>query len=134
MRFWMLLALLALPLLLCSCRTGLTVDGDPCYTLSEEEVEELVAIARISLKKPHRQLSRRDMHAIASTRPEITIHYNGDCSGEAKIRWQLPDKRASVLFQGLLNDPRERRTVFEIVPSSDRIIYKGVPGRRDTVQ
>ena len=134
MRNLLILVLCAAPLLLCSCRTGMTYDGDPCYALTESELAELVAIARISLRKPHRQLSAEDMRTIGTAKPEVTVHYTGDCSGEVKIRWELKDKRAGVRFKGLLNDPRCRASVFEIIPKNDRILYKGVPGKRDTAK
>ena len=126
-------ALLGLPWMLCSCRTGVTASGDPCYELSGDELEELVAIARMSLRKPRRQLTPAETHAIMTSAPEVVVIYNGDCSGEVKIRWTLPEKRAGVRYRGLLNDPKRRSMVFEIIPDNDRTIYKGVPGRKDTV-
>ena len=128
-----LLAILSVPCFLCSCRTGVTVSGDPCYELSQSELDELVAIARLSLRKPRRQLTPEESRVIQTTAPEVVVLYNGDCSGEVKVRWTLPTKRASVRYRGLLNDPKRRSTVFEIIPNNDQVIYKGVPGRRDTV-
>lgn len=134
MRWLFLFPALLLLFGLCSCRTGVTYDGEPCYALTESELAELVAVARASLTRPHRQLSYDDTRIIKTTAPEVKIHYVGDCSGEVRCRWQLPKKWASVLFKGLLNDPQKRSVIFEIVPIDDRIIYKGVPGRQDTKQ
>lgn len=134
MRWTLFLVLAVMPFVFCSCKTGVTDLGDPCYALSESEINELVGIARASLRKPHRQLTSADTRAISTTKPEIIISYTGDCSGEVKIRWRLPDKRASVRFRGLLNDPRRRSSVFEIIPNNDRVVYKGVPGKKDTVE
>ena len=134
MRWLLLLAVCGLPWMLCSCRTGTTVSGDPCYELSQGELDELVAIARLSLRKPRRQLTPAEAHTIMTAKPEVVVLYNGDCSGEVKIRWTLPDKHAGVRYRGLLNDPKRRYMVFEIIPNNDRIIYKGVPGRKDTAE
>ncbi len=132
MRWILLLALAMMPFVFCSCRTGVTDQGEPCYVLEEKEINELVAVARMSLRKPHRQLSADDVRFISTSKPDIIINYTGDCSGEVKIRWNLPDKRAGVRFAGLLNDPRRRSSIFEIIPNNDRVIYKGVPGKKDT--
>ena len=134
MRWFFLAVITLMSFILTSCKTGMTVEGEPCYALSEEEVAELVQIARYSLRKPSRQLSAADVKVISTTAPEVLIHYSGDCSGEVKIRWTLPDKRAGVRFAGLLNDPRRRASVFEIIPNNDRVVYKGVPGKRDTAK
>ena len=134
MRWLFLLAICGLPWMLCSCRTGTTVSGDPCYALSQDEVDELVAIARMSLRKPRRQLTPTESHAIMNGKPEVDIFYNGDCSGEVRIRWTLPDKFAGVRYRGLLNDPKRRYMVFEIIPNNDRTVYKSVPGRKDTAE
>lgn len=134
MRWLLLLAICGLPWMLCSCRTGTTVSGDPCYELSQDELDELVAIARLSLRKPRRQLTPAESHTILTAEPEMVVLYNGDCSGEVKIRWSLPDKFAGVRYRGLLNDPKRRSMVFEIFPRNDRTVYKGVPGRKDTAE
>ena len=135
MRLFLFLTMLAVPFLLCSCRTGVTYDGNPCYALSESEMDDLVNLARASLQKPHRQLTPEEVRTINKTKPEIHIRYTGDCSGEAKIRWVLKTKIAGIRYYGLLNDYRHRAMIFEIVPNnSDRIIYKGVPGKKDTPQ
>lgn len=132
---WLLLCVLAvMPFIFCSCKTGVTDQGEPCYALDAEEIDELVALARVSLRKPHRQLSADDIRFISTSKPDIIIKYTGDCSGEFKVRWNLPDKRAGVRFSGLLNDPRRRVTIFEIIPNNDRVVYKGVPGKKDTAQ
>ena len=83
MRWLLLLAICGLPWMLCSCRTGTTVSGDPCYALSQDEVDELVAIARMSLRKPRRQLTPTESHANMNGKPEVDIFYNGDC----RIGW-----------------------------------------------
>lgn len=132
-RLFLLLAICSLPWMLCSCRTGTTVSGDPCYELSQDELAELVEIARLSLRKPMRQLTPAETRLIMTAKPEVDVFYNGDCSGEVKVRWSLPEKQASVRYRGLLNDSKRRFMVFEIVPKNDRTIYKGVPGRKDTV-
>ena len=129
--FW---ALLVIPFVFCSCKTGVTVSGDPCYALTENEINELVAIAQASLRKPQRQLTAADTRTICTQKPAIIVNYTGDCCGEVKIRWKLPDKQATVRFRGLLNDHRRRICSFEIVPDGDRVVYKGVPGKKDTVQ
>ena len=121
-----------LPWILCSCRTGVTAAGDPCYELSQSELDELVEIARMSLRKPRRQLTAEESRLIQTVRPDVVVIYNGDCSGEVKIRWTLPSKHAGVRDRGLLNDPQRRSMVFEIIPAGDRTIYKNVPGRKDS--
>ena len=134
MRWLFLLSICCLPWMLCSCRTGTTMSGDPCYELSQDELDELVEIARLSLRRPRRQLTPAEAHSIMTVPPEIIIRYNGDCSGEVRLRWALKQKRVEMRYRGLLNDPRRREMFFEIVPTGERTIYKGVPGRKDTAE
>ncbi len=117
---------------LASCRTGKTIHGDPCYTLSEAELTDMVAVARKSLRKPGKKLTPEEIRHVMNSEPEITVQYEGDCCGKVKVHWTLPDKHVSVIYSGLLDNPAKRETILEIYPNSDRIIYKGVPGHKDT--
>jgi len=134
MKYFILPALLCCCVLLCSCRTGKTTDGRPCVELSAAEQAELQELARLSLSRPGRQLTADEVRIIQTAPPEVRIRYNGDCCGTMTVHWNLNGKKAGVFYRGLLNDHRKREMIFEIIPDMNRVLYKGVPGKRDTAR
>jgi len=112
-----LLTALPTALLICSCRNQINVNGESYDMLTERETVELVLFARKTLvrnsplaKKSRRPpdeptlLSAEEAQAVRSTEPDLQIDYRGDCSGEAVVTWDLPQRKIEVVIQGQLNE------------------------------
>ncbi len=121
-RLLLILTIMALALSGSGCRTATTADGEPCYGLSGSEKEELVDLARESLLRPNKILSEEETLRIRDGAPEIDIRYNGDKSGKAKVTWDLPTRKISVIFLDSLVEDDSRRRIMEVTPKQNGVI------------
>ncbi len=110
------------------CRTGVTIYGDPCYELTDTEVQELLERTRQSLLHANRSVVQ-PKDAAALRNPELSptylIRYTGDKFGEAKVVWTLPEKIYTIYFEGELtgDQPRSRLTVEPRITDDDIIFF-----------
>ena len=115
-------------LLVCGCRSSIEIDGESYSTLTESERSELVFFARQTLirnsplaKKKHRDPDSPDLITIDEAKevravePDLKIEYRGDCSGEAVVTWDLPNRKIEVVIDGRLNDPYKRDLMLRVM-------------------
>lgn len=118
-------------LLLAGCRTETTASGDSCYGISDAEKEQLVELARQSLRKPNSVVTPEEyVRYIKTAYPEIKMRYTGDRFGTAKLHWTLPNRKIAMVFTGDLMTPQMQWNA-EVVNTYDEddIIYQNVPGK-----
>ena len=94
-------------LFLCGCSgPKVMVDGVEYEALTEDEVRQLCFLAELYLKNnvPN-VISQQEAAMIRRFDPEFQIRYNGDRTGKAIVRWELPKRNIEVVFDGALLDP-----------------------------
>ena len=118
-RMKLLLSSLALLALVCGCRNQIEVDGEHYDMLNDDEVAELVILARETLLRNSEKLLVPVDEAAAIRRmdPEMKIDYRGDCSGEAVVTWDMPRRKYEVVLDGQLNEssPFKRNLMVRIM-------------------
>ena len=103
-------ALLLLLLTAAGCGPTVKVDGETYRALTQEDQKLLVRLARLSLERSPKAVSREELAVIQKNEPAMEIDYTGDKFGRALVSWQLPERKLSVVFEGEFT-------------GSDRIIY-----------
>ncbi len=109
----------------CGCRSTITVNGVKCATLYDEEIEELVMVARYTLRKnlDNPKVITPSQYSIAKTStPEIRIEYFGDITGTARLTWDFPECKTTVMIRGELTNPKNRYIAVSIVEKLPDII------------
>ena len=118
-RHSILFAVGAAALALCGgCRSYVDVNGRSCAMLTENEVRELVILARETMaRNSPKHASAAEVDAIRRTEPEVKISYYGNCLGEAVISWDLKTRKIEIVYDGQLNstDPRERDMLLRVM-------------------
>ena len=136
--FWLMAGMLTL-LAAGGCRTAKTIDGRDCYPLTEEQQRQVIEVSRESLLDGERRGSDRftpaEEELIRTTDPDFRIRYTGDYAGEIACTWELPEKSVRVEAKGRFDDmsnPYEFGWRMSILYRGPEVIYRSVPGRRDT--
>lgn len=103
--FFAVFAALSLVMLWGCSSPTLTVNGKTYRVLSADEEKQLVRDARLLLGRPGKALNKEEVRFVQKTEPEVTIHYTGDRTGDAKIVWKTSEKIITMHFGGeLLSD------------------------------
>ncbi len=113
-----LLWLLLFPLLLSGCRNMVEVDGERYAALNDEEMHELVLLARTTLvRNAPKLISQEEAEKVRRTAPQVKVEYYGDCFGEVIAMWDLPTRKVEVVIDGKLNDssPSRRNVMVRIM-------------------
>jgi hypothetical protein len=76
--------------------------GDETYrAVSEKERLLFLAIGKGFLKRNTPQIVTVEEYAYASKlEPELTIDYTGDRCGTARVMWDLPERKLTLIFSG----------------------------------
>ena len=109
----------------CGCRSTITVNGVRCATLHDSEIEELVTVARYTLRKnlDNPKVVTPSQYSIAkTTAPEIKIEYFGNITGTARVTWDFPECKTTVMIRGELTNPQNRYIAVSIVEKLPDII------------
>lgn len=93
---------LAMLTILGGCAPTVTVNGETFEVLTPREEKDLILIARAALKRSKKAATSSELQIIQNTAPEFKIDYYGDRSGDAKVTWDLPERRLTVQFRGQL--------------------------------
>lgn len=92
------------------CGPTVKVDGETYKALTQEDQKFLVRLARLSLERSPKAVSREELAVIQNKEPEIKVDYTGDKFGRALVNWQLAERKLAVVFEGEL-------------AGDDRIVY-----------
>ena len=86
---------------LCGCHPTVTVNGNTYDALDEEEKEMLRAIAVKTLEKnTGKAVLDSELRFARAHAPEMVIDYYGDRTGEARLSWQMPTRKVTIIFTG----------------------------------
>ncbi|MCQ2380610.1 MAG: hypothetical protein MJ025_06805 [Victivallaceae bacterium] len=119
------LAAAATLLLLCSCRSTISVDGHNYDMLRDSEKEELVRMARNYLyrcRSDKNIVTMDELRILDVTEPKMTIEYKDNLSGNARITWKFPNRTTTILVRGQLTVPGKRYAVISVQDETRRII------------
>ena len=93
--------------LLCGCASNkVLVDGVEYEALTEEEIDRLCYLAELYLKNnvPN-VITPQEAKMLGRMLPVCSIKYHGDRTGRAIVRWDLPQRKIDVVFDGKLLMP-----------------------------
>ena len=97
--FVLLAALLAAAF--CGCHPTVTVNGNTYEALDEEDKAALRAIAVKTLEKnTGKAVLDSELRFARANEPEMVIDYYGDRTGEARVSWQMPARKITIIFSG----------------------------------
>jgi len=102
----------------CGCRSHVEVDGKSYAALTDDEMRELVVMARATMaKNSPSHASKAEVAEMRRIEPDIKIRYYGNCIGEAVVSWELEDRRIEIVYDGVLNstDPSERDIFLRVM-------------------
>ena len=91
----------------CSCSTPkVMVDGVEYEALTEDDIRQICFLAELYLKNnvPN-VITSQESGMIQRFDPIFSVRYNGDRTGRAIVRWELPKRNIEVVFDGKLLDP-----------------------------
>ena len=82
------------------------VAGIEYDALTDEEINQLCSLAELYLRNnvPN-VISVQESRQLNRCMPVCTVQYNGDRSGHAVVRWELPQRNIEVVFDGQLLKP-----------------------------
>ena len=103
---------------LCGCRNHVVVDGRSCAMLTDGEIRDLVALARVTMaKNSPKHATAEEVAAIRRLEPDVKIRYYGNCLGEAVVGWDLEKRKIEIIYDGLLTstNPEERDMVLRVM-------------------
>ena len=85
----------------CGCHPTVTVNGNTYEALDEKDKAALKAIAVKTLEKnTGKAVLDSELRFARANEPEMVIDYFGDRSGEARISWQMPARKITIIFSG----------------------------------
>ena len=90
----------ALLLLAAGCGPTVKVDGETYAALTEEEQKFLIRLARLSLERSPKAISKEELAVVKKKEPGMELEYTGDKFGKALVSWQLPERKLTVIFEG----------------------------------
>ena len=113
MKYFLLLPLALLMLLLCSCSTRyVEVMGEKFEMISVDEEKELDLRARSLLKSIEKKLPRGDYDKIARGEPQVQSIYTDHRFGRIIMRWDFPRYETGVIFEGQMMTEHMSSIVF----------------------
>ena len=89
----------------CTTDHALTIYGDECQALTEEQFNYLIALARGTLKKnaDKYKFTQEERDIIEKTAPRLQTEYRGDRYGTLFILWDTPQRRLGMRYENQLD-------------------------------
>ena len=113
MKYFLLLPLAALMLLLCSCSPRyVEVMGEKFEMISVDEEKELVLRARTLLQAIEKKLPKGDYEKIARGEPQLQSIYADHRFGRIIVRWDFPRYETGVVFEGQMMTEHMSSVIF----------------------
>ena len=120
---------------LSGCAPRVVVNGNSYVALTSEEESMLKAIALKTLENNvGRSIRESEFRFAKANDPTLIIDYSGDRYGDARVSWQMPTRKITLVFKGeLLSDHMEclMQTVDnqpELIDFTDVPISKSIKG------
>ncbi len=116
---------LGIALLLCACRSTVTVNGQKFAMVTDSEKEEMLTVARLTLRNNLNNpnvITVDEYQSARVTEPLCKIDYFGDLLGTARFTWDFPNRKTTVMIRGELTNPKNRLIAVSIVDKLPPII------------
>ena len=116
---------LMLLVVLTGCRSTIKVNDKSFYMLRDSEIDELISTARYTLRvnsSKQKIITDSELRYALNNQPDVQIEYFGDCLGNARISWQFPERKTTVLFRGELNNEHNRFIAVSLQEKQPEVI------------